>query len=95
LLKEVKHKLKNLEIKEIASKLKDYSCSDIKAVVKEACMEPLRHIEKKDLIEIDKEKIREIKKEDFDKAISNTPPSLKKKDILYYEEFEKNTKILK
>lgn len=89
----MKHKLKKTELKEIAAKLKDYSCSDIKAVVKEACMEPLRQMNRKDLMEIDKEMIREIKKEDLEKAIGNTPPSLKKKDLALYEEFERKAKF--
>ena len=81
------------EISEISELLTEYSCSDIKAVVKEACMEPLREYKKQDLLEIKQESIRAIKKSDLLKAIESVPPSLKKKDLMYYKEFENKNKI--
>lgn len=64
-----------------------FSFSDIKAVVSEACKEPMREIKKNLILKIDQKNIRPVEIADFNKAIKNYVPSVKKKDLIIYKKF--------
>lgn len=52
-------------------------------------MEPLRGLNKSELMEMKADKLRALYKYDLLKAIENVPPSLTTKDINIYKDFEK------
>lgn len=67
-----------------------YSASDIKAVVKEACMEPVRsEIHKNMILTVNKNDIRAVSISDFEKAMQNIKPTLTNKDLETYKSFDK------
>ncbi len=47
----------------------------------------MREIKKDDILKIDPKNIRPVEIKDFQNAIKNYVPSVKKKDLLIYEKF--------
>ncbi|CAD8050174.1 unnamed protein product [Paramecium primaurelia] len=88
LMSKVKNNLTDQQLNYIAEKLKGYSASDIKAVVKEACMTPLRE-DRSIIFSIHSQDIRAVSKDDFDLAIQKVKPTLSQQQ---YEEYVKNFK---
>lgn len=69
--------------------LSGYSASDIKALVKEACMEPLRELKGLNVSLINESKLRPVEGKDLLKAQSLVAPSVSKKDMDMYEAYQK------
>ncbi|CAK90855.1 unnamed protein product (macronuclear) [Paramecium tetraurelia] len=88
LLSKVKNNLTEQQFQYVAEKLQGYSASDIKAVVKEACMRPLR-TDRTLILSIHRQDIRAVSKEDFDFALEQVKPTLSQQQ---YEEYVKNFK---
>ncbi|CAD8141729.1 unnamed protein product [Paramecium octaurelia] len=88
LLSKVKNNLTEQQFQQVAEKLQGYSASDIKAVVKEACMRPLR-TDRTLILSIHRQDIRAVSKEDFDFALEQVKPTLSQQQ---YEEYVKNFK---
>jgi spastin len=99
LLAEVKHDIQPDERSKLVKKLGGffnnfnilgYSASDIKAVIKEACMEPVRNeIGKNLILTVQKNDIRAVCLSDFEKAMKNIRPTLTPKDLEGYKVFDK------
>ncbi|KAL4427400.1 hypothetical protein ABPG74_009672 [Tetrahymena malaccensis] len=87
--KEAVTSLNEKQMKELVKKIDGYSCSDIKALVKEACMLPLRKLKKNELLSVDSTKIKPVSIDDFTEAIKKVPPSLQKKELLYFKNLVK------
>jgi len=66
-----------------------YSASDIKAIVKEACMEPLREFKGLNYSLIDESKLRAVELKDFMKALTSVAPSVSTKDMEMYKMYQK------
>ena len=89
LLEQVTHSLSEAEVLKVAKSLEFYSASDISNLVKEAAMEPLRSYSVFQVIGISKHQIRNVSVKDFESAKKTVPPSLAKKDVQFYVEWEK------
>ena len=68
-------------MEELVDKLDGYSMSEITDIVKEACMLPIREIEKEAMEEVTKSKIRNVQYVDFKKVIDERKPLLTKEDL--------------
>ncbi|EGR34399.1 hypothetical protein IMG5_013160 [Ichthyophthirius multifiliis] len=88
-LKGTQHTLNEKQIQELSKQLQGYSCSDIKALVKEACMAPLRKFDQNNLISIQIEQIDKVSLQDMQKAMQTVPPSLQKKELEYFQNLNK------
>ncbi|CAD8052394.1 unnamed protein product [Paramecium sonneborni] len=84
----VQNILTDQQFQSISEMLQGYSASDIRAVVKEACMQPLRE-DQSLIFSIHKQDIRAVNKEDFDQAMQKVKPTLSQKQ---YEEYVKHFK---
>lgn len=73
----------------LAKSLEFYSASDISSLVKEAAMEPLRSFSSLEVMGVSKYQIRAITMKDFDSAKKTVLPSLTKKDVIFFYEWEK------
>ncbi|CAD8212347.1 unnamed protein product [Paramecium octaurelia] len=89
LMQAVSHSILDIAFDKICEKLAGYSASDIKAVVKEACMQPLRE-DKNTLVAMSAQNIRPVRKEDFEFAINKVKPSLTQKQYQEYISFNKS-----
>ncbi len=89
MLKQVNHNLTEKDLVKIANCLEFYSASDISHLVKEAAMEPLRNFSSNQVMNMSKYEIRSISHKDFEAAKKTVLPSLTKKDVIFYEEWEK------
>jgi len=73
----------------LAKNLEFYSASDISGLVKEAAMEPLRSFSSMEVLGVSKYQIRAISLKDFESAKKIVLPSLTKKDVIFFYEWEK------
>ncbi|CAD8134124.1 unnamed protein product [Paramecium pentaurelia] len=89
LMSKVNHSILDPALDKICEKLAGYSASDIKAVVKEACMQPLRE-DKNAIVAMSAQNIRPVRKEDFEFAINKVKPSLTQKQYQEYISFNKS-----
>ncbi|CAD8133887.1 unnamed protein product [Paramecium octaurelia] len=89
LMAKVNHSIQDPALEKICEKLAGYSASDIKAVVKEACMQPLRE-DKNAIVAMSAQSIRPVRKEDFEFAINKVKPSLNQKQYQEYVSFNKS-----
>ncbi|CAD8143225.1 unnamed protein product [Paramecium pentaurelia] len=89
LMQNVSHSILDIAFEKICDKLSGYSASDIKAVVKEACMQPLRE-DKNQIVAMSAQNIRPVRKEDFEFAINKVRPSLTQKQYQEYISFNKS-----
>ncbi len=83
--------LKEKDIKRIAGLLEGYSAADITNLVKEAAMEAIREFQGNHsmLISSPKYMIRAISVKDLEKATKTVRPSLDRKTLQYYIDWEK------
>lgn len=65
----VANNLSARDIKSIAKNTEGYSSADLAAVVKDAAMQPLREVPPKDILNMDKNNLRPVGKQDFAIAI--------------------------
>lgn len=91
LLKKESNSVGESDLYKIATLLEGYSSSDITHVVKEAAMEAIREFKGNALVLMSTMKgtIRPISKKDLEKAVKNVRPSLDKKTLQYYTEWER------
>ena len=89
LLSQVQHNLSDKDIIKIAKSLECYSASDISNLVKEAAMEPLRSYNSTEVLGMSKYQIRAVSVKDFETARKTVTPSLTKKDIQFFVDWEK------
>jgi len=89
LLNQVQHNMSDKDIVKVAKSLEFYSASDISNLVKEAAMEPLRSYNSTEVLGMSKYQIRAVSMKDFETARKTVPPSLTKKDIVFFIEWEK------
>lgn len=89
LLVQVKHALSDRDIARFAKSLEYYSASDIANLVKEAAMEPLRHYSCVQVTGLSKHEIRAVTLKDLENAKQSVLPSLTKKDVTFFVEWEK------
>ena len=82
------------DLQKFATSLEGYSAADITALVKEAAMEAIREFkgDKMLILSTAKGSIRAICKKDLDKAARNVQPSLDKKTLTYYLDWERKFK---
>lgn len=89
LLSTEKCNISEKDLKKVAKELDYYSASDISNLVKEAAMGPLRGFGNNTMITISKNQIRGIEIGDLISAKKAIPPSVTKKDVAFYETWEK------
>ena len=89
LLSQVQNNISDKDIMKIAKSLEFYSASDISNLVKEAAMEPLRSYNSTEVLGMSKYQIRAVSVKDFETARKTVTPSLQKKDIVFFIEWEK------
>ena len=77
------------EVDSFAKDLEYYSASDITNLVKEGAMGPMRELGGMDMMKISKFNIRPIKLKDLQKAKQTVLPSVTKKDIEFFINWEK------
>jgi SpoVK/Ycf46/Vps4 family AAA+-type ATPase len=89
LLTQVKHSLSDRDLMKFAKTLEYYSASDIANLVKEAAMEPLRHYSCVQVAGLSKNEIRAVSVKDLENAKQAVLPSLTKKDVTFFVDWEK------
>jgi fidgetin-like protein 1 len=89
LLSTEKYEVSKKDLQKFAKELDYYSASDISNLVKEAAMGPLRGFGNNTMIVISKYHVRSINIDDLVAAKKSIPPSVQKKDITFYETWEK------
>lgn len=80
----------DVDLDEIAGRLEGYSGADIDVIVRDARMQPMRRIGYEELLKNKQKYIEEgisVTKEDFDKAIAGTKPSVTPEHLNKYVEF--------
>lgn len=92
MLKTVSAKISDSDMSKIMELSKGYSSSDLAAVVKDAAMQPLRDLPPgKTILTINKEDLRPILLKDFEKAFSQSNPSVSKKTLDEFTQWHKQT----
>jgi len=84
------HSLKQRDVRELAAVLKGYSGSDMYAIASQAAFGPIREREGKDLLHV--QTLRPVSRKDWDTAVSQAaPPSVSKKLLLQYKEWQNSS----
>ena len=89
-LKKVKNEASEVEITEVITETEGYSCADLSSLVKEAAMMPVREIAAEKLMEADANTIRGLQKRDFTEARKVVRPSVSKKTIVEFEQWQED-----
>ena len=65
-------------MKKVGKMLEGYSNSEIRDIVKEACMEPIRELNKKVIETVTKSSLRKVELRDFENVVKKRKPLLTK-----------------
>nr|XP_002131406.1 fidgetin-like protein 1 [Ciona intestinalis] len=89
LLQEQSYRMTEEEILSVVKRTEGFSGADVTNLCKEAALGPIRSLQFQDISKISTEDVRPIAVEDFNKALERVRPSVSKKDLSMYEEWNK------
>lgn len=82
----MEYDLSKSEVSKIVDRLEYFSAAEIRNIVSEACMGPLRELEKSQFEKIQQKDLRKVNAKDLLAVISDRKPILTKEQLAKYKE---------